>query len=69
MKTYQISNRIFEIQDWSCKCGNIDSFCHIIRCPEYEHLRQAKDLKFNEDQLVKYFQDVINLRDEAQQAE
>ena len=69
VKTHQMSDRNFEEDDWSCKCGKLDSLSHIIRCPEYSHLRESKDLLTNEEHLVKYFQDVIKSRDEAESAE
>ena len=65
VKTHQMSNKTYERDDWACKCGEIDTLSHILRCPEYEHLRESKDLVSSDEDIVKYFQNVIKMRDEA----
>ena len=48
---------------WSCwHCPNIDTQSHIRHCPAYQHLREDKDLD-NDNDLVRYFQQVIKLRE------
>ena len=48
---------------WRCwHCPNIDTQAHIKHCPAYQHMRANKDLD-NDKDLVKYFQDVIQMRE------
>ena len=50
-------------ESWKCQdCQNIDTQSHIQHCPAYEHLRAGKDLG-NDLDMVKYFQQVIALRE------
>ena len=58
------SDNKFADEMWECDdCKRIDSIRHIKVCPGYEHLRADKDLKRDED-LVKYFQEVLITRTE-----
>ena len=41
-------------------------YCDILKCKHYEDLKKDKDIHNNDLDLVKFFQEVINLRDEAQ---
>ena len=50
-------------QDWPI----IDSMGHVTRCLKYEQFRHSRDIKNNQEDLCKYFQDVIKFRNEAQQ--
>ena len=48
---------------WKCDdCMSIDSQEHILWCPAYSQLRQAKNLD-NDRDLTKYFQEVLRFRD------
>ena len=50
-------------QLWRCThCDYIDSQSHILVCDSYKNLREGKNLSSDYD-LVKYFRDVISLRD------
>ena len=51
---------------WSCwHCPSIDTQSHIRHCPAYQHLRENKDLD-NDQDLVRYFQQVIQMREALQ---
>ena len=53
-------------QLWHCShCEKMDSQSHILVCDSYQYLREGKDLKCDKD-LVKYFRDVISLREKIQ---
>ena len=53
----------FKKQLWKCQhCPNIDTQAHIQHCPAYEHLRAGKNLD-NDQDMVKYFQQVIAMRE------
>ena len=43
-------------------CPNIETQAHIQHCPAYEHLRAGKNLD-NDQDMVKYFQQVIAMRE------
>ena len=48
---------------WRCThCDYIDTQSHILVCDSYKYLREGKNLTSDYD-LVKYFRDVISLRD------
>ena len=50
-------------QLWRCThCDYIDTQSHILVCDSYKYLCEEKDLASDYD-LVKYFRDVISLRD------
>ena len=68
VQTHQMSNHSFEKEQWACARGKIDSLSHILRCPKYEHLRSSCDLS-NEEELVKYFQEVIKTREDDENLE
>ena len=58
------SDRKFTEQLWSCwHCPRVDTQTHVTVCPAYEHLRENLDFD-NDKDLVKYFDQVIKLRDE-----
>ena len=51
---------------WHCThCDRMDSQSHVLTCESYKHLREGKDLSSDPD-LVKYFKDVISLREKAE---
>ena len=57
------SDRVYSSDLWSCwHCPNIDTQAHIRHCPAYQHLRMDKNLD-NDMDLVKFFQEVIKLRE------
>ena len=57
------SDEGYKRQLWKCQhCPNIDTQSHIQHCPAYEHLREGKNLD-NDLDLVKYFQQVIAMRE------
>ena len=60
-----MSNPEFTKNLWTCLgcMDSKDSQSHIMSCPGYLHLRTNKDLNHDPD-LVKYFQEVIRLRQE-----
>ena len=65
IKTHQMSNKSFASKLWKCSCGSIDSISHIKRCVNFKGLRDILDIEHNENDLVKYFQEVIKIRNEA----
>ena len=57
------SDKRYMSELWSCwHCPNIDSQAHIRVCPAYQKLREKKDLD-NDRDLVNYFREVIQMRD------
>ena len=49
---------------WKCEeCGNIDTQSHIVWCPSFASLREGKSLD-NDADLVRYFQEVLKIREE-----
>ena len=63
-----MSDNKFASEMWKCpeKCDQIYSIDHIANaCPQYEQLRIGKDIHSNDNDLVKFFKEVIELRDEA----
>ena len=57
---------MYSKQLWKCAhCDMIDSQTHIVHCVSYKHLREGKDLEEDKD-LVKYFRDVIALREKVE---
>ena len=67
IKTHQMSNADYANKLWQCSCGATDTISHIKRCEIFTDIRQNLDIDNNENDLVKYFQEVIKRRNEAQQ--
>ena len=58
------SDKQFAADLWTCwHCPMVDSQSHVRVCPAYQHLRAGKNLD-NDQDLVRYFQQVIKLRDD-----
>ena len=57
----------FSSQLWHCThCDRMDSQSHVLTCESYKFLREGKDLSSDLD-LVKYFRDVLTLREKVEQ--
>ena len=57
----------FSSRLWHCThCDHMDSQSHVLACNSYKHLREGKDLNSDKD-LVKYFRDVLSLREKAEE--
>ena len=70
VKSHYPSDRKNEEDLWECQhCSRIDSIRHLIRCPFFEDLRIGKNLNSNEEDIVDYFQQIVNLRIENEQAQ
>ena len=55
----------FSSQLWHCThCDHMDSQSHVLTCESYKFLREGKDLNSDLD-LVKYFRDVLALREKT----
>ena len=60
------SDPVYSSQLWHCShCDKIDSQSHVVICESYKYLREGKDLNDDKD-LVKYFRDVISLREKLE---
>ena len=60
------SDPVYSSQLWHCThCDRMDSQSHILICESYKYLREGKDLN-NDKHLVKYFSDVISLREKLE---
>ena len=60
-----MSDRNFSSELWQCdKYGSCETTLHLTNCMAYQHLRVGKDLT-NDKDLVYYFREVLELRDEA----
>ena len=56
----------FSSQLWHCThCDRMDSQSHVLTCESYKYLREGKDLSSDQD-LVKYFRDVLALREKTE---
>ena len=65
----QRSDKLNSTQLWKCaECGNVDTQSHIVCCPFFASLRECKSLDSDID-LVKYFQEVLKIREERRQKE
>ena len=58
------SDKKFAADLWTCwHCPMVDSQAHVRICPAYQHLRAGKNLD-NDQDLVRYFTQVIKFRDD-----
>ena len=58
-------NPKFAAELWRCDdCQSMDSQSHILWCPAYAPLREGKNLD-DDDDLIKYYQTVMKIREEA----
>ena len=56
----------YSSQLWHCThCDRMDSQSHVLICESYKYLREGKDLSSDQD-LVKYFRDVLALREKTE---
>ena len=70
IKSYYPSDKKNEDDFWECQhCSRIDSVRHLLRCPFFEELRVNKNLHSNQEDLVEYFRQIINVRMENEQAQ
>ena len=68
-KMNQQSDKAHAKSLWKCdECGNIDSQSHIVWCPFFADLREGKSLQ-NDDDLVEYFREVLNIREKRRTSE
>ena len=66
IKSHKMSDKHYAANMWACECGIIDSIGHVTRCIKYQDLRESRDIESNDEDLCKYFQDVICRRTSAQ---
>ena len=66
IKSHQMSNKDFANKLWRCDCGITDSISHVKGCSIFEEIRTTLDIENNESDLVKYFQEVIRIRNDTQ---
>ena len=66
IKTHQMSNNDFAKKLWQCECGATDTICHVKRCTLFEELRANLDIENDDNDLVKYFQEVVRKRNATQ---
>ena len=60
------SDTKFSNKLWQCThCDKIDSQTHILSCASYKHMRKGKNLNSDRD-LVRYFREVISLREKIE---
>ena len=65
VKMIRKSDPTYSAQLWKCDgCGNLDTQCHIMRCPVFAPLREGLDIG-NDKDVVHYFQQVFKLRENA----
>ena len=70
VKSHFPSDRKNKDDLWECQnCSRIDSIRHLMRCPYFEEIRVGKNLHSNEEDIVEYFQKVVNIRLENEQAQ
>ena len=73
VKSHFFNDKKYSAQMWKCssECDKIDTIEHIaFNCPKYEHLKINKDLQNCDRDLVDFFQEVVQLReDEAKKDE
>ena len=69
IKSHQMNNQTYAKKLWKCDCGETDSISHVKRCVNFQHLRESLDIVNNEKHLVRYFQEVIQIRNETPMSE
>ena len=58
------SDKGYKADLWSCwHCPSLDTQSHIMTCPAYQQFRENRNLD-NDQELVKFFRQVIQLRDD-----
>ena len=68
IKSHFPSDKKYEEDMWKCEqCTRIDSIRHLIRCPFFADLRADKDLQNNNEDIVEYFQKIVEYRLEQAQ--
>ena len=63
------NNPKFKANDYRCKCGDIDTQSTLLTCKLYSHLREGLDLAHSDTDLVRYYQLVIQHRQQEQEQE
>ena len=61
------NNPKFKANDYRCKCGDLDTQAGLLTCRLYAHLREGLDLSNSDTDLVRFFQLVIQERQEEEQ--
>ena len=70
IKSHYPSHKDYEDDLWECEhCSRVDSIRHLTRCPAFEELRAGKNLHSNTEDIVAYFQEILNIRLESGQAQ
>ena len=60
------NNPTYKANQYRCKCGDLDTQSSLLTCRLYAHLREGLDLTNSDIDLVRYFQLVIQERQEEQ---
>ena len=69
IKLNQMNHEPYSKVNWRChECSSISSSRHIKWCPAYSHLREDLSLE-RDDHLIKYLQEVIKIREDADNKE
>ena len=61
------NNPKYKANEYKCKCGDTDTQSNLLTCKLYRHLREGLDLSNSDTDLVRYFQLVIQERQEEQE--
>ena len=61
------NNPEFKANEYRCKCGELDTQSSLLTCRLYSHLREGLDLSNSDADLVRFFQLVIQERQEEEQ--
>ena len=72
VKSHFFNDRKYSEQMWKCspQCDKIDTIQHIaFSCPKYDHLKHNKDLQNSDEDLVNFFKEVVQLRDDEAKME
>ena len=70
VKSIYPSDKRNEDDLWTCdQCTRVDSIRHLTRCPYFTELRENKNLHDNREDIVTYFQEVIEIRLDFEQAQ
>ena len=70
VKSHYPSEKRYEDDMWECEhCSRVDSIRHLMVCPYFEELRVNKNLHSNSEDIVTYFQQIVNIRLENERAQ
>ena len=67
IKSHFFNDKKYASELWRCspKCEKISTIEHLKICDHYQHLRENRDIDNNDEDLVHFFQDLVEMFDDA----